>query len=464
MTERIVIIGSGIAGLHAAFELAAAGVASLVIDSAPCIGGVVHRGVMRRGGHGNSLAQKLKQTTESLYSRLKKYNQLIELRLDTEVIGPMGTGKQLALLSGQTTFDFLEYSHLIICVGCYERATLFPGWTLPGVMTLGGTQLQIKNGLVRPGKRMVICGSGPLVLVAALQMHLAGVKIAGLCEANPFSSFVRLSGALLQNTRLAAEGLFTLARLWLGNTHLQYGWGIVEARGDGLLEEVVVAPYDDEWKPDHTRARIIATDCLATGYGFVPRTELTRLLGVEHRLDATEGIVPVTDEVCRTSLDGVYVAGDVSGIQGGQIAAETGKLAAVACLEDLALLPATAVQRRLRQCSRRIDRFRSFLRMFPDFTHPRVGHLELVKEDTIICRCENVPRSSLDLAVQQGVVDLTTLKMVTRVGMGNCQGKMCAPYCSRYLAKQLNTDQVGELKPRFPLTPIPFSAMLKNTR
>jgi hydrogen cyanide synthase HcnB len=464
MTDKVVIIGAGTAGLHAAFELAETGVASLVIDSAPCIGGVVYRGAMRRGSHGNFLGRKLKQTTESLYSRLKKYDQLIGLRLGTEVIGPTGTGKQFAILSKQTTLEFLEYSQLIVCVGCYEQTTPFPGWTLPGVMALGGAQLQIKNGLVHPGKRMVICGSGPLVPVAALQMYRAGVEVVGLCEANQFSSFVRHSGVLFQNTRLATEGLSTLARLWLGGIRPQYGWGLVEARGGELLEEVVIAPYDDEWKPDHTRAKVIAADCLATGYGFVPRTELTRLLGAEHRLDEAGGFVPVTDEMCRTSLDGVYVAGDVSGIQGGQIAAEMGKLAAVACLEDLALLPKATVYRKIRRYTRRINRFRSFLRMFPDFAHPQVKHVELATENTIICRCENVIRSSIDLAVQQGVVDLTTLKMVTRVGMGDCQGKICASYCSRYLTKLLGTNRVGELKPRFPLIPIPFSTMLTSTK
>ena len=463
MMDRVVIIGAGTAGLHAAFELAKAGVASLVVDSAPRIGGVVYRGAVRRGSRGDFLNRKLKKTTEFLYSQLKRYEKLIGLRLGSEVVGATGDGRQLALLSRQTSFETLDYNRLIVCVGCYERATPFPGWTLPGVMMLGGAQLQIKNGLVRPGQRMVICGSGPLVPVAALQFSHAGVKVAGLCEANRFSSFVRRSGALLYNTRLAAEGLSTLGRLWLDGVRLQYGWGIVEARGGDLLEEVVVAPYDDKWIPDLARSRVIAADCLATGYGFVPRTELTRLLGVEHKLDAAEGLVPVTDAACRTSLDGVYVAGDASGIQGGQIAAETGRMAAVACLEDSGLIPDSEARIRLDKSFRRIGRLRHFLRMFPHFTHPRTGQIELASEDTIICRCENVTRADIDQAVQQGVIDLTTLKMVTRVGMGDCQGKICGPYCRSYLAKRLGTDQVGELKPRFPLTPVPFSAMLPRT-
>ncbi|NOX93171.1 MAG: FAD-dependent oxidoreductase, partial [Gammaproteobacteria bacterium] len=321
MTPRVIIIGAGTAGLHAAFELAETGVASLIIDSASRIGGAVYRGAMRQGSSDNSPGRQPGKTTESLYSRLKKYDQLIRLRLGVEVIGPMGKDKQLALLSRQTTLELLEYSHLIVCAGCYERTTPFPGWTLPGVMTVGGAQLQIKNGLVRPGKRMVICGSGPLVPVAALQLHRAGVEVASLCEANPFSSLVKYPGALFQNTQLAMEGVSTLTRLWLDGIRPQYGWGLVEARGDELLEEIVIAPYDDEWKPDHTRSQVITADCLATGYGFVPRTELTRLLGIKHQQDKAGGFVPVTDEVCRTSLDGVYVAGDVSGIQGGQIAA-----------------------------------------------------------------------------------------------------------------------------------------------
>lgn len=460
---RVVIIGAGMAGLHAAFELADAGVASLVVDACPRIGGVVYRDSARREARRLFLNKRLKKKTESFYSRLKKHSHLIELRLGSEVVGPTGAGKQLALLSGQESIETLDYDRLIICTGCYERATPFPGWMLPGVMMLGGAQLQVKSGLVRPGKRIVICGSGPLVPVAARQMQLAGVEIAGLCEANHFVSLASRAGAMVFNLPLFAEGLGTLAALKASGNLIQYGWGIVEARGEGRLEEVVVAPYDNEWNPDHSRMRVIQADCLATGYGFVPRTELTRLLGVEHEFNAVGHPVPVTDEAHRTSVDHVYVAGDAAGIYGGQVAAEAGRLAAMACLADTGVSPVRESNRKIRSANHRIHRLKSFTRLFPDFSHPRKGHIELAVSDTIICRCENVSRAELDEAVQQGVVDLTTLKMATRAGMGDCQGKICGPYCQSYLANKLGTMDVGEMRPRFPLVPVPFKAMMTKS-
>lgn len=447
--KRLVIVGAGTAGLEAAFCLAKYGLTCTVIDVSTSPGGVVNRGPL-----------KLAESVSCLHlEKLLRYEKLINLQLNTEVVGPMNDLRQLGLLTDQTTLNQIKYDSLFIATGCYERATPFPGWTLPGVMNLGGAQLQVKNNLVKPGKRIVICGSGPLIPVAAQQFKEAGMEVQGIYEANSFGSYARNLSKLFSDPALLVTGLGTMTKLLLSGTGIKYGWGIVEARGNGRVEEVTVAPYDNEWNYDHTRKVTLKADCLATGYGFMPRTELGRLLGLEHKVTSGGHVVPVIDDGCRSSVQGVYVAGDAAEINGGKVAGQLGELMALAYLYDNDILSKSEFQHITKKIKNKINRYKRFTSAFDNYSYPRPGLLKLVNEETTVCRCENIERKALDEAIDQGVVDLTTLKMSTRAGMGECQGKICGAFCGDYLRLQLGREDVGELKPRFPLAPVPFIAM-----
>ena len=113
-----------------------------------------------------------------------------------------------------------------------------------------------------------------------------------------------------------------------------------------------------------------------------------------------------------------------------------------------------------RPLEKSVERHQRFRRAFFDFSRLRPGLLELPEADTLVCRCEAVRREELDAAIEEGVRDLTTLKMVTRIGMGDCQGKMCGSFCADYLRRQTGQTEVGQLSPRFPLAPLPFDALV----
>lgn len=316
----VVIIGAGPAGISAAVQLAKAGVRSLVIDENPRPGGVVYRGPLRPGAQASHLEEKWKDRVTELRSGLEEHADSIDLRLNTQVLGPMHGHERLALLENHQATYTVDAGRVILCTGCYEWTAPFPGWTLPGVMTVGGAQLQMKSGLVKPGRRAVLVGTGPLLLVAARQMHMAGMEVLGVFEAGRRLDLVKNVFALLRNNPLLLEGLDYFSYLRKARIPFRYGWGVVETRGRNQVEEVVVAPYDRNWQPNREKALVLSADLLATEHGLIPRTQLAQLLGVEHTTCHGIGLKPVMDDWGRTSRKGVYVAGDAGGVYGAQAA------------------------------------------------------------------------------------------------------------------------------------------------
>jgi hydrogen cyanide synthase HcnB len=458
----VVIIGAGPAGISAAVQLAKAGVHSLVIDENPRPGGVVYRGPLRPGAQASHLEEKWKERVSELRSGLAEHAESIDLRLNTQVLGPMHGYERLALLESHQTSYTVDARRMILCTGCYEWTAPFPGWTLPGVMTVGGAQLQIKSGLVKPGQRAVLVGTGPLLLVAARQLHMAGIEVLGIFEAGRRIDLVKNVFALLKNNPLLREGLDYVSYLERAGIPLRYGWGIVEARGRDRVDEVVVAPYDRSWQPNRDKAIVLSADLLATEHGLIPRTQLAQLLGVEHTSCHGIGLKPVTDPWGRTSREGIYVAGDAGGIYGAQAAAESGRLAALAYLVDAGRLPREDAEREARPPATRLKKYVAFRDAFDEFSMVRPGLLELPSADTLVCRCENVTRGQLDEALASGVRDVTTVKMMTRAGMGDCQGKTCSGYLYAYLRHKLEQQDVGQLRPRFPLALVTVGALLST--
>ncbi len=357
----------------------------------------------------------------------------------------------------------LEWDHAIACTGCYERSVPFPGWTLPGVMTVGGAQLQVKGGMVRPAQRMVLCGTGPLLPVAARQLHHAGVEILGVFEAARRRELFAGALGLWRQPELLQEGLSCMAYLARHKVPFRFGRGILSAEGDPRLQRVTVARYGADGTPDRSRTESFEVDGLGVSYGFVPRTQLTELLGARHVAREGGGYRVEHDIFGRSSRPNVYVAGDGAEVFGSEAAAIQGRLAAMGCLRDAGMFDDAELERRSGALRRRLSTVqRVSRRMFAACTH-RPGMLGLATVETTVCRCEGVRLRDIDTVIQRGVRDLTTLKMATRIGMGDCQGKVCGDFCRDYLARKVDGD-VGRLRPRFPLAPVPFGALTEDCR
>ncbi|WBA16462.1 FAD/NAD(P)-dependent oxidoreductase [Salinivibrio proteolyticus] len=455
MSKPVVIVGAGPAGLSAAVTLAKHKVASIIVDEAPKPGGVVYRGPWRDTDALPHLDDKWKATSQSLREQYRQHQDLIDLRSLTRVLGPMAD--QHLLTAHEDTLSTIDYEQLILATGCQERSIPFPGWDMPGVMLLGGIQLQIKSGLVRPGHRCVITGTGPLLVLVACQLHKAGCDIAGIYEAAPFKDLARETLALLNRPQLALDGLSMMMYLKRHHIPMHYGWGVVKASGDPQVEHVTVAPYSKDWHPDVSRAETINADLLGVGYGFAARSQLAQLMGLDMQYDHMSGAIPVVDEWQRASLDNVYCAGDTVKFAGAEAAMLEGKIAAYSALKARNISMPN-LDNEFKALRHQLEKSYRFRKGFDTAGYRRPGLLSLPEKDTVICRCEQVKKADIDNAINQGVKDVITLKMRTRVTMGDCQGKTCAHYCYDRLNESTTSPQ-PLIRPRFPLDPIPFAAL-----
>ncbi|EJM20452.1 NAD(FAD)-dependent dehydrogenase [Pseudomonas sp. GM18] len=457
MSLHPVIVGGGPAGMAAAIELARHGVRCTLLEEASRLGGVVYRGPLRDNVQLDYLGPRYSEVLTRLHGEFQEYSGLIDVRLNHRVVGAEGT-RALVVLDINEHLQEVEYPQLLLAAGCHERSVPFPGWTLPGVILLGGLQLQIKSGVVQPQGPVVIAGTGPLLPLVACQLHASGVSVAGVYEACAFGKIARESLALLNKPQLFLDGLSMLAYLKLHGIAMHYGWGVVEAQGEEELKSVTVAPYSSTWEPDLSRAERIAAQTLAVGYGFIPRTQLSQQMGLDHGF-SDDGYLRASANVWQQSSEPhVHLAGDMGGIRGGEAAMLAGRIAAVSILLQRDVLDSELARvRRDRYLSKlkSIVRFRAAV---DRYTERGAGQTALPAADTVICRCEHATRADIDRALEQGVQDLASLKMRTRVSMGDCQGRMCVGYCTDRLREATGRKDVGWLRPRFPVDPVPFSA------
>jgi hydrogen cyanide synthase HcnB len=303
------IVGGGPAGMAAAIELARHGVRCTLLEEASRLGGVVYRGPLRDGVQLDYLGPRYSEVLAKLHGEFEAHSALIEVRLNHRVIGAEGT-RALVVLDADEHLQEIEYPQLVLAAGCHERSVPFPGWTLPGVILLGGLQLQIKSGVVKPQGPVVIAGTGPLLPLVACQLHASGVTVAGVYEACAFGKIARESLSLLNKPQLFLDGLSMLAFLKLHGIPMHYGWGVVAAQGEGELNGVTVAPYSSTWVPDLSRAEQIAAQTLAVGYGFIPRTQLSQQMGLNHGY-SDDGYLRASANVWQQSSEPhVHLAGD----------------------------------------------------------------------------------------------------------------------------------------------------------
>jgi hydrogen cyanide synthase HcnB len=305
---------------------------------------------------------------------------------------------------------------------------------------------------------VVITGTGPLLPLVACQLHASGVTVAGVYEACAFGKIARESLALLNKPQLFLDGLSMLAFLKLHGIPMYYGWGVVEAQGDTELKSVTVAPYSSTWVPDLNRAEQIAAQTLAVGYGFIPRTQLSQQMGLNHGFSDDGYLRASANSWQQSNEPHVHLAGDMGGIRGGEAAMLAGRIAALSILQQRGVLDTELALVRRDRCLSKLKSIVRFRAAVDRYTERGAGQTALPASDTVICRCEHATRADIDRALAQGVQDMASLKMRTRVSMGDCQGRMCVGYCSDRLREATGRQDVGWLRPRFPIDPIPFSA------
>ena len=323
------------------------------------------------------------------------------------------------LAEGEEDVYELSFQKLVLATGARERFLPFPGWTLPNVMGAGGLEAMVKSGLPIAGKRVVVAGTGPLLLAVAAWLRGQGAMVLAICEQARRGSLFRFGGALLLETPKLAQA-FSLKRQLAGVQFLTGCWPI-EAQGEETLQAVVLS-----------RGERIACDYLACGFHLVPNTELAQLLGCQIR----DGYVQV-DQFQETSLSGVFCAGEPTGIGGLELSLIEGQIAGLAA--------AGRREQAVRQIKQR-QKLARFAKALHRAFCLRQELKTLARAETIVCRCEDVPHRRL--AAQKC---WRSAKLQTRCGMGPCQGRICGPA----------TEFLFDWKPDSVRPPI-FPAQLKH--
>jgi NADPH-dependent 2,4-dienoyl-CoA reductase/sulfur reductase-like enzyme len=446
---RIVIVGAGPAGVRAAEVLVAAGLRPVVVDENQRAGGQVYRqppaGFVRSKkqlyGFESAKADALHRTFNKLRSYINYLPETLVWNCD---------GRQLDLL-GRGQHQSLPYSHLMLCTGAIDRVLPFPGWLLPGVYTLGAAQVALKAQGCVIGSRIVLAGSGPLVYLLAYQYAKAGADIAAVLDTSSFSSKLQATFDLLKQPLALAKGVYFLAWLRCHGVKVVEGVEKIAVKGEQKVKTI-------SWHKDG-REQTLECDAVASGFGLRSETQLADLAGCAFEFSQlNQQWLPQRDQAGRSSVKGVYLAGDGGGIAGADAAELTGRRAALALLEDLGKTIDVGESRRLDRALQRIQGFRRGLeRAFPT----PVEWVRECADEEIICRCEEITAGELRHAVSHaGTVEMNRLKALTRVGMGRCQGRVCSAAAAEILACSAGKSlaEIGRLRGQPPIKPMPVAA------
>jgi D-hydroxyproline dehydrogenase subunit alpha len=383
----VLVVGAGPAGLAAAYRAAQSGRRVAVVDDNPGVGGQIWRG------------KTTSRNARVWFERIRSVD--IQFINGARVFGQSQPGMLLAETSdGVCT---LSYTNLILATGARERFLPFPGWTLPNVMGAGGLQALVKTGLPIEGKRVVVAGSGPLLLAVAAYLRGHGADVLLIAEQASSLQLARFGVGLIQwkgklSEAWALKKEFSRKDAKAQSLRYLSGCWVLAAHGDDKLEGMTLSRGGKRWR--------VACDYLACGFHLVPNVELAELLGC----GVESGSVRV-DEFQQTTVGQVYSAGESTGIGGLELSLVEGEIAGLAVAEKLdaarKMFPVRQKQKRFAELLNRTFALRGELK-------------QLVEPQTIVCRCEDVTFDRL-----RAHDSWRAAKLQTRCGMGPCQGRVC---------------------------------------
>ena len=445
--KPVVIVGAGPAGISAARTLLDHGITPCLVDESPRGGGQIYRrqppGFQRTArqiyGFEARKAQAVHRTMDELAA-------LIDYRPDT-LVWNAEDGRLDMLNNGRA--DSLEYAQVIVATGATDRILPVPGWTLPGVYSLGAAQIALKYQGCAIGERVVFCGSGPLLYLVAYQYAKAGAKVLAVLDSAPLSAQCRALPALLRQPATLAKGMYY--RAWL------------TAHGIAVHQGAMLKQIDGDQRVRGIRfgEQTLPCDAVAFAHALRSETQLADLLGCEFAWNPlNRAWLPQRDSAGRSSVEGVYLAGDGAGIMGADAAQMAGECAALALLEDTGV--AVDPHRRL-TLERQLARIQCF-RQGLETAFPFPEHWAAqAPDDLILCRCEEVSVGEVRAVVDEGHWEINRVKAHCRVGMGRCQGRMCGLATAEIVAERSGRDlaQVGRLRGQAPIKPLPFGVQVQ---
>jgi NADPH-dependent 2,4-dienoyl-CoA reductase/sulfur reductase-like enzyme len=447
----LVIVGAGPAGMAAAAQARTLGLTVAVLDQQQEPGGQIYRAVERVARTRAADMQRLGEHYRHGLELSRAFRECGAEYLPGTGVWQVCPGEGVHFSDGRRA-GYLPATRILVACGALERPLPLPGWTLPGVMAAGAAQILLKTAALVPDGPVVLAGSGPLLLLCAVQLLDAGVEVTALLESTRRRDYLRAAPWLapaLRAREVLSEGLALRRRLRAAGIAMHQGVGGLVVEGAGRAERV-------RWRTARATLELPAAAVLLHD-GVVPHTQLTRQAGCEHEwLALQRHWRPVRDAWGATSVSGVHAAGDCAGILGARVAETQGRLAALDIafrLHELSRDERDTASAALRGEAARHASVRPLLdRLFP----PRLGAAHDADDAVIVCRCEEITAGQIRRAVRLGAMGANQLKAYTRCGMGPCQGRMCQLAAAEIIAaaRGVPVAQVPTMRVRPPVLPV----------
>lgn len=451
---RIVIVGAGPAGIRAAETLVNAGLTPVVVDEGARAGGQIYRrppsGFRRTAEQLYGSEARKARALHELFDRMAAQGALDHFAQSSVLALSEGGGDEWLHVLTPEGRRLLPYDRLILATGATDRLAPVPGWQAPGVYSLGAAQIALKAQGVALGRRIVLAGSGPLLTLVAVQLLKAGADVAAVLDTAPLARQAVAFPALMSRPVFALRGMMMrarLGRLYHAGVRLQQ----IETGANG--------PAAIHWTSATGRAQRTECDMVGLGWHLRAETQLAGLAGCT--FDYSEiwaQWLPRADRMGRAAAR-VYLAGDGLRILGADGAEIAGRLAAIACLQDLGLAapdPATDLKRLAR-----MERFATGIaRAFP---WP-AEQVRALPDATVICRCEGVTAGHLRQTAAYGGAEANRVKSLGRIGMGRCQGRFCQIASAELMAglADCTAAKIGRLRDQAPVRPAPVGAWVQD--
>lgn len=455
-TPRVIVVGAGPAGTRCAETLLAAGIRPTVIDEGRRDGGQIYR---RQPESFRRSYQTLYGTEAARAESLHRSFDALRAQIDyrPETLAWNVAGRQLHVVAGGRA-SALPYDVLVICSGAADRVMPVMGWNLAGTYSLGGAQIALKSQACGIGRNVVFMGTGPLLYLIASQYLKTGATVAAVLDTSPWRLKLAALPKLLARPALLLRGMWMTLSLRRAGVPLHSGVEPLEISGtpEAGVQAIV-------FRDSAGRSHRLDCDAVALGYHVRPETQLADLARCEFHFESrTRQWLPAVDVDGRSSVPGVYLAGDGALVRGADAAEAAGRLAALAVLQDLGRPVDTGAVADLRHTLARMARFGQGLAEafpWPAQQAPRLP------DDAMVCRCEAISVGELRRTVlEKGATEANRAKAFSRVGMGRCQGRYCSQAAAEIIAHaaSIPLEQAGRQRGQAPVKPLPMATVTEQ--
>lgn len=445
-----VVIGAGPAGLAAASRLAELGLDTIVLDEQFRLGGQIYRHIEKAGDGELRLLGDDYRRGLALAARFRKSGCRYE---ESAAVWQIEADGSLCY-SRQGKSRRIRASYIIAATGAMERPVPLPGWHLPGVIGAGAANNLAKEAGLQPDSPVVLAGSGPLLLLEASLLIKKGVQITAILETTPklpgLAAVPTVPAAMLR-TDFLLKGLAMVQEIRRAGVPHHRGVTDLRCHGEDRVRRVTARSREAELTYD---ARMVLLH-----FGVIPNSHIFRQAGCRMVWKADQRYWhPACDPWGRTNFERIFAAGDGAAVHGALAAEIKGELAALETARCLGILPEyerDALAAPLRESLRRDMYPRPLI---DAIFAPTFAPLTL-DDDTVLCRCENVTVGEVRKAISEGVHEVNEVKIITRAGMGPCQGRMCGPALAEIVAAEAGVTlrKAGLLTIRPPLKPVPLA-------